>query len=67
MSYERELHDALMEIERQLKIGMTELMHLAAQNMKLREAMHRIAWHIKDDEPDLGECMNIAERALEQD
>jgi hypothetical protein len=64
MSHEKEMYAALTEIERQLNIGMRELMRLADKNEKLRTALREIA-ALHDVDAD--QCMMIAMRALEQD
>lgn len=64
MSHEKEMYTALTEIERQLQIGLRELMRLAEKNEKLREALREIA-NLHDVSAD--ESMGIAQRALERD
>ena len=64
MSHEKEMYAALTEIERQLSIGMRELIKLAEKNAKLREALHEIA-ALRDVEADT--CMWIAQHALDRD
>lgn len=58
------LHEALLEIERQLAIGMAELMKLAKENERLRATLKDIA-ALHDVNAD--ECMVMARRALDQD
>jgi len=62
MSHEKEMYAALTEIERQLNIGLRELMQLAEKNEKLREALREIA-ALPDIAADTS--MWIARRALE--
>jgi hypothetical protein len=64
MSHEKEMYAALTEIERQLQIGMHELMRLADKNEKLRTALREIA-ALHDVDADT--CMVIAQRALDQE
>jgi regulator of replication initiation timing len=63
MSHEKEMYTALTEIERQLQIGLAELMKLAAENERLRAALREIA-ALRDVDADT--CMWIAQHALDQ-
>ena len=63
MSHEREMYTALTEIERQLQIGLAELMKLAGENERLRAALREIA-ALRDVDADT--CMWIAQHALDQ-
>ena len=64
MSHEREMYTALTEIERQLQIGLAELMKLVAKNERLRAALTEIA-NTRDVDSDT--CATVARHALEQD
>ncbi len=63
-----EAADEIERLREQLKLAVwTDSEHcklVEADNARLRAALNRIAWNVDGCEPDLGECMVIAQSAL---